>query len=88
MEYLNGAFILEFTDSTVGCGRKIRRAKLERCRKIHILADTSSLEIYLDHGEKVLSTRFYPDDTEVMLTCSGLSGNVFQLNEMEVRSDG
>ena len=88
MEYLNGVFILEFTNSDVGCGRTIRRAKLERCRKIHILADTSSIEIFLDHGEKVLSTRFYPDDTEVMLTCSGLSGNVFQLNEMEVRSDG
>lgn len=89
MDYANGIFTLMFADDNVGCGRTFRKVKLEKCIMLDILADTSSIEIFLDIGETVLSTRFYPEDTDVTLTFSGLTiGSVTRLNELEVRSDG
>ena len=85
LSYENGIFIMRFTDDKVGCGRDVRKAELNSCSDIRILADTSSLEIYLSGGEKVLSTRSYPADTAVELTFSGLSGTLYELDGMEVR---
>jgi beta-fructofuranosidase len=51
-----------------------------------MIADTSSAEIYLNGGEVVFSTRYYPPDTALFL--SGISGSVYELNGIEVTSDG
>ena len=88
LSYADGIFIMHFTDDNVGCGRDVRKAELKGCKDIRILADTSSLEIYLSGGEKVLSSRFYPADTEVKLTFSGISGCLYKLDGMEVNYDG
>lgn len=42
-----------------GRGRKERRLKLERLESLRIMADTSLLEVYVNGGEAVLTTRFY-----------------------------
>ena len=63
MVFDSGIFTLRFVDERVGCGRDVRRARLECCKSIRVLADKTSLEIFLNGGEKVLSTRFYPSDT-------------------------
>ena len=87
MRYSDGIFTLEFTDETVGGGRTKRCVKLSRCGDIRIIADTSSLEIYLNGGEKVLSTRFYPYDTVITIRAEGISGTVYTLNKTGVRKD-
>ncbi len=79
LEYAAGIFQLRFDDRILGGGRGTRRLKLESCRKIRILADTSSLEIYLNDGEAVLSTRFYPQTEKISFGLTGLSGIVYQM---------
>lgn len=55
-------FTLEFLkEYDLGCGRRKRSVYLEKCSAIRILADTSCLEIYLNGGEEVFTTRFYTD---------------------------
>ena len=68
-----GLFSLRFTDPVLGCGRTERFARISRVRSLELLADTSSLEIFLDGGAAVLSTRFYPAQREIPLVCEGLS---------------
>lgn len=77
-------FELRFTDEKYGGGRTVRKAVLDKCSDIRIIADTSSLEIYLDGGRTVLGTRFYPDNETVTLSAEGISAEIFSLREMEV----
>ncbi len=67
-----------------GYGRTERFAKLPACRDIRIIADCSSAEIYLNGGEVVFSTRYYPASVETMV--SGVSGTLYALDEIEVTS--
>ncbi|MBR1797269.1 MAG: sucrose-6-phosphate hydrolase [Clostridiales bacterium] len=48
-------------DKGWGFGRDIRRAKTGDIKDIRILLDTSSVEIYINGGRVVMSSRFYPD---------------------------
>ena len=86
MRLKNGVFTLEFTDDKVGCGRTKRNVKLNGCVDIRIIADTSSMEIYLNGGQRVMSTRFYPQSTEVDIMVNGLDGLVYTLDGMEVKT--
>lgn len=54
-------FEMTFTDESYGSKRKTRKAILDSCDDIRIIADMSSIEIYLNGGETVFSSRFYPD---------------------------
>ncbi|MBR2088362.1 MAG: glycoside hydrolase family 32 protein [Oscillospiraceae bacterium] len=72
--------------ASAGYGRTERFARLPACREVRMIADTSSAEIYLNGGEVVFSTRYYPPDTAQFL--SGISGSVYELNGIEVTSDG
>lgn len=68
-----GLVSLGFTREDLGGGRTIRRAKVPAgAVTLDILADRSSLEIYLNGGETVFSTRFYPDKPQVPLIVEGL----------------
>ncbi len=75
---------LRFTDNNMGYGRDQRKALLETCENIRILADNSSLEVYLDNGRIVFSTRMYPDDDMVSLEINGLDATCYLLSPMEV----
>lgn len=45
----------------LGGGRTLRQCAMEKCRKIQVLLDRTSAEIFLDGGKKVLTTRLYPN---------------------------
>ena len=47
----------------LGRGRAVRRAQLESLWEVRILADASVAEIYVNGGETVFTTRYYPDHT-------------------------
>lgn len=70
---------LVFADAEYGCGRTVRRAELSNCSDIRVIADMSSLEIYLDGGKTVMSTRFYPDSDEVKLGIKGFDAKLWSL---------
>lgn len=88
LSYNKKLFRLEFTDDKVGFGRKLRNAEIENCKDIKIIADTSSLEIYLDGGKRVLSTRFYPDGSLFNIRAQGIDLKGFELKGMEVKICG
>ncbi len=54
-------FWMEFTDSLLGAGRTIRGRELDKLEKLRILLDMSSVEVFLNEGSDVFSTRFYPE---------------------------
>ncbi len=84
LSYDKKVFRLKFEDGSQGCGRRIRNAEIEGCKNIRIIADISSLEIFLDGGRKVLSTRFYPDDANIKVSAHEIELKGYSLTGMEV----
>ncbi|MDO5416457.1 MAG: glycoside hydrolase family 32 protein [Lachnospiraceae bacterium] len=71
-------FSLKFkADLDLGCGRTERSVRLEHCRSIRMLMDTSCMELYLNGGEEVFTTRFY--------TGTGKSWFRMEKGEAEIR---
>lgn len=58
IEWRQGELILRY--ETGGAGRTMRRTKVDTVRNLRVLADASSLEIFVNEGETVLSSRYYP----------------------------
>lgn len=84
LSYDGEIFSLTFLEEKVGAGRKVRRAKLSECSEIRLIADKSSLEIYLDKGSVVLSSRMYPAGKMVEVEAEGISPIIYPLSDMEV----
>ena len=87
LEYSSGEFALVFLSKEAGGGRTARFARLETCRDIRVIADTASVEVYLNGGEKVLSSRMYPADTNIRVSARGLNTVLYRLDGIEVISD-
>lgn len=51
---------------------------------MEIIADTSAVELYLNDGEIVFSTRYYPDREDLQLKVKGgkFRGNLWNLRKM------
>lgn len=59
LSYENGILTLDMGDSSYG--RNIRKIKIDQIEKLEIFSDKSSLEIFVNSGEKVMTTRVYSD---------------------------
>ena len=79
LSFSDGLFSMEFTDERLGGGRTVRRARLGECGDIRIILDMSSIEVYLDGGRRVLSTRFYPEGEAVSVRLTGLTAEAYSL---------
>lgn len=81
--YENGTAEIGFPGVT-GAGRKVRKAQINELRNIRFLVDTSAAEIYLNDGETVFSTRYYPDREDLLLKIRGgkFKGNLWNLRRM------
>lgn len=79
---------MKFLNPDLGGGRTIRRAFLEECRNIRIIVDKSSIEIYLNSGSTVLSSRIYPDEDSVTLSVHGFNADIFNLSDMVINCIG
>lgn len=81
----NGAVTLEYqADSGIAAvtlegelafGRDRRNVPLDRMKNLRILGDTSILEFYFNDGEKVLTTRYYPEGGKCKLCVEAENGN-------------
>lgn len=87
MQYTGEIFSICFDENT-GYGRNMRKVKVKSCRDLRIIADTSSLEIYLDGGRYVMSTRFYPSGEDVILKSNGINAIIYPLKGMEMNING
>lgn len=81
--YADGAAEISLSEAA-GAGRKVRRAKVDMLSKIRILADISAVEIYLNDGETVFSTRYYPEERAqwVKVAASEFTGRIWELHKM------
>ena len=77
--------VLRFTDPTLACGRDgERRARLAApCRSVRVLADASSAEIFLNDGETVFTTRYFPAQTARTVRLDGAAGLLYPLKGEE-----
>ena len=51
-----------------GRGRKERAAKVEKLRNLTIFSDTSAIEIFVNDGETVMTTRVYSENLKQKVT--------------------
>ena len=69
-----------------GAGRRQRNAILPSgsLTELRMLVDTTAVEIYLNHGEIVFSTRYYPEKMSqtVKLEAEKFRGHIYELKEM------
>lgn len=72
-------FTMKFTDEKYGCGRTVRNAEIDSVRNIRVIADMSSIEVYINGGETVMSTRIYPDNDSVKLKVNGFEAQVWDI---------
>ena len=70
LSYENGVLNLELTEQA-GAGRKIRKMKIETLEELRIFVDVSICEIYVNHGEAVMTSRFYGNVHEPVIEENG-----------------
>lgn len=58
LTYQDQLFTLDIT--ACGCGRTTRSVHLAQLHDLHLFSDTSSLEVFLNEGSEVFTTRIYP----------------------------
>lgn len=81
--YENKVLTLSFTEES-GYGRDKRRVKVDKLNNIRILVDTSSLEIFINQGEEVMSNRYYPSENiELKIQGIGIS-KIYDMKAMEM----
>lgn len=79
----NGIITLQL-NKNAGRGRKIRKHRLEKLDHLQIFVDTSMIEIYINHGESVFTSRFYFPKEERLIYIEGTKeAEVWYLSEME-----
>ncbi|MFV0467209.1 MAG: glycoside hydrolase family 32 protein [Lachnospiraceae bacterium] len=84
----NGNLTLEFLNNT-GEGRGIRRAKIQELKSLRILYDVSMLEIYVNEGELVFTSRYYPKqhiDTNITLIGPVTSKQCWEMSFQEYKN--
>ncbi|MGN0159272.1 MAG: glycoside hydrolase family 32 protein [Brotaphodocola sp.] len=66
--------VLSLDLGSCGAGRTTRKVRLERLEHLQIFADTSSVEIFVNHGEEVFTSRIYSLEGQVYINgeCEGI----------------
>ena len=75
---ISGVLSLHFTNGE-GFGRSERKIRLSSLESLRIIADVSSLEIYINGGRYVMGTRFYPEYRQVKVAVNGACASVSTL---------
>ncbi|WP_101876016.1 glycoside hydrolase family 32 protein [Lachnoclostridium edouardi] len=73
-----GIFAMEFT-GPAGAGRTMRKVKLDQITDLRILGDASSIEIFINQGEKAMSTRYYPEEKREITITGGAEAVLYSL---------
>lgn len=70
IRYDGSVLVLDLKNAASGCGRKIRNVRTGSISDLRVICDRSSIEVFADRGRYVMSTRFYPEEKEVAISCS------------------
>lgn len=72
--------VLQFTAPALSGGRTQRQVQLDSpCRSLEVWGDASSLEIFLNEGEAVFSTRYYPGAGPIPIRLEGAAATLYEL---------
>lgn len=74
LEYREGRFEMRFKDqekTSVSAGRGRRYGELDTLENVKILTDISSVEVFLNDGQYVFSTRYYPEKANIRIKAHG-----------------
>lgn len=66
-------FRMEFTDSVLGGERKFRGREIEELNRMRVIVDVSCVEVYINDGTDVFTTRFYPAEDQYKVRVEGSS---------------
>lgn len=80
---LPSRFEMRFVDegrASAGCGRTVRWEPVDEVRNVCIVGDVSSVEVFVNDGALVFSTRIYPDTYGVTVDAPGASVTYHTLN--------
>lgn len=83
MKYESGIFTLSLAEK-VGAGREVRRTKISPCETVRVIADASSIEIFLAGGKKSVSTRFFPESEKACVRVLGGRAQIWELGGISV----
>lgn len=78
----NNRFVIEFINSRnnkVSCGRKIRYVEMDHVTDVRILSDESSVEIFVNDGAYVFSTRYYPEEPGICIEAEGADIRLYRI---------
>ena len=82
VRYENNRFKIKFINnrnSKVSCGRKCRSAEIDHLTDVRILADESSVEIFVNDGAYVFSTRYYPEEPGICIEAEGAEIRLYRI---------
>ncbi len=67
LSYCKGIFTLQFIDEDTAAGRTQRSIELKQLSDLRVIVDSSTVEIYLNDGRVVFSTRWFPASERLTL---------------------
>lgn len=82
LEYADHCFVMRFSEGEtehISGGRRRRYAEIESVSSIKILADVSSVEVFVNDGEVVFSTRYYPERYKIDIEAEGADIRMYSL---------
>lgn len=74
LEYTDDRFRMRFTDNRKTCvsaRRDCRYVETDEVTNLRVIADVSSVEVFVNDGEYVFSTRYYPDKYSINVQAEG-----------------
>ena len=82
VKYENNRFVIEFINSRnnkVSYGRRIRCVEMDHVTDVRILSDESSVEIFVNDGAYVFSTRYYPEEPGICIEAEGADIRLYRI---------
>ncbi len=73
-------------DEACGFGRTVRTAAVRRLHSLRLLVDSSSLELFLNDGEQVMTSRFYPQEPLYLRLEGEGYAELYDMNAMEMKT--
>ena len=75
LSYSKGIFALQFIDKDTAAGRTQRSIRLKELFDLRVIVDGSTVEIYLNDGRAVFSTRWFPASERLTLSSTFVAAN-------------
>ena len=76
---------LSLTLAQGGEGRTVRYADVDAVKNLRVLADASSLEIFVNGGAQVMTTRYYPDPASCGVQMEGAQAEIWAMGALQIQ---